>query len=169
MRVILFVLFAASSPALLLAQRPSAGTLRVSAQIEGSMSVVFTAGSALAVRASGAGSATFTVPTIGGSFSMSAAPIAAGDTSFMISSPFEIQVTKANLLSASYTLRSWIQTPDPMHSWKIDGIEISKGRNQVISDHEPYTLPNSHALVVSGHVDALQNLTNAVTFQVIAN
>ncbi|HML17077.1 MAG TPA: hypothetical protein VK419_08625 [Bryobacteraceae bacterium] len=169
MRAILIVFLATCSAAVVLGQRSATGTLRVSAQIDGSLSVVFTASSGPTVYATGRNSTTFTVPTVGGSFSMNSAPIAAGDTTFLISSPFEIEVTRANLLSGSYTLRSWLNSPDPVHSWLIDSAEISKGGNQVISSHEFYGVPNQHTLTVSGAASALQNLTNAITFQVVAN
>lgn len=164
------ILLAATSPAaLLFAQHSASGNLRVNIQIEGSLSVVFTAGPAQVINATGTTSTTFTVPTVGGSFSQNSTPIAAGDTTFLISSPFQIQVVRANLPSGTYTLRSWLNTPDPVHSWMIDGVEISTGSNEVISGHESYGAPNAHTLTVSGAANALQNLTNAITFQVVAN
>jgi hypothetical protein len=170
MRAILTFIVATLSSTLLSAQhRTATGTLRVTAQVEGSLSVVFTAAPAQVIHATGRNSATFAVPTVGGSFSMNSAPIASGDTSFLISSPFEIQVVRANLLSGSYTLKSWLNFPDPAHSWTIDSVEISRGGNQVISNHEAYGLSNPHTLVVGGAVTALENLTNSVTFQVVAN
>jgi hypothetical protein len=166
----ILILLAATSPAtLLFGQHSASGNLRVNVQIEGSLSVVFTAGPAQLVQAIGTTSATFTVPTVGGSFSQNSVPIAAGDTTFLISSPFEIQVVRANLPSGTYTLRSWLSIPDPVHSWMIDRVEISKGGNEVISDHEIYGAPNPHTLTVSGAANALENLTNAITFQVVAN
>jgi len=166
MRATLVFLFAA---ALAFGQRTASGRLRVNAEIEGSISVVFTAPQAQTVQTNGTTSATFTVPTMGGSFSRNATPVMAGDGSFLISSPFEIQVVKANLPSASYTLRSWLNRPDPVHSWLIDSVEIGKGGMQVISMHEFYGSPNPHTLKVSGAATSLENLTNAITFQVVAN
>jgi len=169
MRPATVLLLCALSGSLLLGQHSASGHLRVNAQIEGSISVVFTASSAPSIQASGTTSATFSVPTIGGSFSTASAPIAAGDTTFLISSPFEIQVIRANLPSASYTLRSWLGIPDLVHSWTIDGVEISTGGGQMISSAEPYGAPNPHRLTVSGAANALGNLVNAIVFQVIAN
>ena len=168
-RAILILLAATASATLLFGQHSASGSLRVNVQIEGSLSVVFTAGPAQVIHATGTTSTTFTVPTVGGSFSQNSVPIAAGDTTFLISSPFEIQVVQANLPSGTYTLRSWLNTPDPVHSWMIDAVEISKGGNEVISGHELYGAPNPHTLTVSGAANALQNLSNAITFQVVAN
>jgi len=155
-------------PTLVFGQRTASGRLRVNATIEGSISVVFTA-SNQTVHTSGSTSATFIVPTLGGSFSLSAAPIASGDSTFLISSPFEIQVTRANLPSASYTLRSWLRSPDTIHSWAIDEIDISGGNGHLISLSEPYGVSNAHRLTVAGPATALGSLTNAITFQVVAN
>src|ERR1044072_3588600 len=96
-----FVLAGAAS---LCAQPAAHGTLRISGHIEGSLVVVFVPQGAPAAESKGSNSASFSVPTIGGSFSHRPAAVAAGDTSFLISEPFTITVHKANLASATYTL-----------------------------------------------------------------
>jgi hypothetical protein len=151
------------------AQHSATGRLRIYAEIEGSLSVVFTAAPAAPIHVTGSNMATFTVPTIGGSFSMNSAPITLADKTFLISSPFEIQVTAANLQSGSYSLKSRLNNSDPAHSWIIDGAELAGGGTQVISDHEAYGVPNAHTLTVSGTASAIQSLNNSITFQVVAN
>jgi hypothetical protein len=78
-------------------------------------------------------------------------------------------VTKANLPSASYSLKARLATPDSSHSWMIDGAEISNGRDQIIATHQFYDVPNGHALVVSGSASAPLSVANAINFQVTAN
>jgi hypothetical protein len=149
--------------------RTASGQIRVTAQVQGSISVRFTAGSAGPITASGGTSAYFTVPVFGASFSPASTPVASGDSTFLISSPFEIEVIKANLPSSSYSLRARLATPDSAHSWRIDGVEISNGRDEIIATHEFYDVPDAHALVVSGSASAPLFPANEITFQVTAN
>lgn len=146
----------------------ASGRLRVNAQIQGSIRVTFTADAIEPITASGARAAYFTVPVFGGSFSPDSTPVASGDSTFLIYSPFAIEVTAANLASASYTLNARLATADSSHSWTIDGAEISSGRQQTISTHDFYNVPNGHALVVSGPA-VLPLITNQIGFQVTAN
>ena len=122
------------------------------------------------ITAVGGHSASFTVPTFGGSFSRNSTPVAAGDSSFLISSPFSIRVIKANLLSAGYTLKAALSIPDPVHTWAIDAVDISTGTPQTVASNEFYGTEMRHTLVVSGPASGSQQaLTNAINFQVIAN
>lgn len=149
--------------------RTASGQIRVTAQIQGSISVRFTAGSAGPITASGGTTTSFIVPVFGASFSPTSTPIDSADSTFLISSPFEIQVIKANLPSSSYSLRARLATPDSSHSWKIDGVEVSNGRDQIIATHEFYDVPDAHALVVSGSASAPLLPANEIAFQVTAN
>jgi len=153
------------------AQRTANASLRVTAQIQGSISIEFSAGSDhQPMVASGSGSASFTVPTFGGTFSAQSNPIAAGDSTLLISSPFAIRVIKANLSSASYTLKADLTTPDAAHTWIIDGVDISGGREHLIAGNEFYATSNPHTLVVSGPAPgSQQRLANAIRFLVVAN
>jgi len=152
------------------AQPVARGRLQVTAHIEGSIAVVFTADSNVRKVAYGSGSASFIVPVFGGSFSQGSSSVAVGDTSFLISSPFGIKVLKANLASASYTLKATLGTPDRSHVWKIDAVDISAGSEQMIAPAEFYDTTNPHALVVSGPAsEPTQSLANEIRFLVVVN
>src|SRR5579862_4387652 len=118
--IFLLLLTAAGSP--LFAQRTDRGSLHVTARIEGSIRVVFKAGPDVERTVTGSSAASFNMPTFGGSFTQNPTMTPAPEGGVLISSPFEITVTKANLLSASYTLKARLTTPDYSHSWAIDGI-----------------------------------------------
>lgn len=162
------LILAAALPAAF-AQQTAHGTLKVTGQVEGSIMVEFTAGSITRTVASGTTGASFTVPTYGGLFSQGSSPVAAADGNFLISSPFAIRVRKANLASASYTLKATLMTPDQSHQWKIDGVSISSGSEQVIAGHESYDTNSAHTLVVSGSADAPGSLANNIRFEIINN
>jgi hypothetical protein len=152
-------------------QRSAQATLRVTAQIEGSISIEFTSSAGQApITASGSGSVSFVVPTFGGSLSPQSNVVAAGDTTLLISSPFAVRVSKANLLSSTYTLKAKLSSPDVSRSWLVDGVDISGGGEKMITAGEFYGTTNPHTLVVSGPVDgAGQQFPNAIRFLVIAN
>jgi hypothetical protein len=153
------------------AQRTGHASLRVTAQVQGSISIEFSAGSDRQMMVtSDSGPASFTVPTFGGSFSPNSNPIAGGAPSFLISSPFAIRVIKANLSSSSYSLKADLATPDVVHSWIIDGVDVSSGREHLITANEVYGTSNPHTLVVSGPAPVAQErLVNAIRFLVVAN
>jgi hypothetical protein len=151
------------------AQRAASGTLHVTAQIEGSMSVVFAAESMAPVRATGSTSASFSVPTVGGSFSGRSPAAADGESSFLVSEPFAITVHKANLDSSSYTLNASLATPDAARIWKIDGVALRTGIERPVAIGEFYGSANAHALVVSGPAAGPVNFGNAINFLIVAN
>ena len=151
------------------AQHSAHGILRVSAQIQGSISVVFAAESMAPVRVTGSTTASFSVPTIGGSFSGRSPAIAAGDTSFRLSEPFVITVHQANLQSASYTLNASLAVVDGTRVWKIDGVVLGAGRERPVALGEFYGAANVHALVVSGPSAGPTDLGNAINFLIFAN
>lgn len=150
-----------------LAQNNARGTLSITGYVEGSIAVEFSAGSATRNVGHGTSAASFTVPTFGGSFTPGSAAVAAGDASFLISSPFGIKVRKANLTSMSYTLKAALSTPDGSHLWKIDGVDISAGSEEVIATGESFDANNSHTLVVSG--PAPEPMNREIRFTIIAN
>jgi hypothetical protein len=152
-------------------QRTAHASLRVTVQIEGSISIEFSSSASEApITASGSGAVSFLVPTFGGSFSPQSNTVAAGDTTLLISSPFAVRVLKANLLSSTYTLKAKLSSRDISRSWLVDGMDISGGAEKMITSGEFYGTVNPHTLVVSGPADGLrQQLPNAIRFLVIAN
>jgi hypothetical protein len=149
------------------AQSTTRGSLTVTGNVEGSISVEFSAGSTTRNLGHGTGAASFTVPTFGGLFTPGSSAITAGNASFLVSSPFGITVLKANLASTSYTLKASLATPDRSHAWKIDGVDISAGSEEVLAGGEFFDINNSHTLVVSG--PAPEPLNRDIRFTVIAN
>jgi hypothetical protein len=149
------------------AQSTARGTLSIIGNVEGSIAIEFRAGSTALNVGRGTGAAAFTVPTFRGSLSAGSSAVAAGDTSFLISSPFGIKVRKANLASMSYTLKAALATSDRAHLWKIDGVDISAGSEEIVAGGEFFDTNNSHTLVVSG--PAPEPLNRDIRFTVIAN
>jgi hypothetical protein len=168
MKNLLLAILLAAVAGNLAAQPASHGVLRISGHVEGSLIVVFAPQSAPAVETSGASTASFSVTTIGGSFSHRPAAVAPGETSFLVSEPFSITVRKANLLSATYTLKAALAVPDPQHAWKVDNTLLTGAQMRTLAAAEPYGIPAAHNLTVSGPAGAM-NFVNAINFQITAN
>jgi hypothetical protein len=165
----IYLVVAAATVQSLSAQRSAQGSLRVNAQIEGSLSIVFTDSQGARAAGSGSNAAFLTIPVYNGSFSTQSGAPLASDTDFIISTPFSVRVTKANLMSANYSLKARLSASDRAHSWRIDGLDISSGDEYTIATSEPYGIENPHTMVVSGRVLPGQLLFNALNVQVTAN
>ena len=78
-------------------------------------------------------------------------------------------VHKANLQSASYSLRASLAMPDAIRAWKIDSLALATGRDQLIAIEQPYAVANPHTLLVSGRAAGPVNFGNVIHFMIVAN
>jgi hypothetical protein len=115
-------------PGLASAQGQTAsGTLTVTANLVGSISITFvTDASGVTLASSGTTAASLAF----GNVSVSSSPPSevtetVGATSFTISTPFDVSVTKSNVTSANYALTAEMQTTDAVNSWKIDTFPLT--------------------------------------------
>jgi hypothetical protein len=164
----LLLLTTALSP--VFAQRTERGSLHVTATVEGSIRVVFKAIPDIERIVTGTTSASFSMPTLGGAFTTNPTMSPAPGGGVLISSPFEITVIKANLMSASYALKARLVTPDLSRSWTVDGIDISNGRQRELSSSQTYGEPMTHSLLVRSAAETTEKIgLNQIDFQVIVN
>ena len=165
------LLLVAAPGEVLQAQHAARGTVGVSAHIEGSINVVFSTDSGLpASNYSGSNFAAFSVPVTDGTFLRRSTAADPGDSSFLIVTPFQIRVVKANVASPTYTLTAGLRERDAAHTWEIDGTNLSDGAIHTIVSAEPYGTGRPHALRVGGSgPEAAQPFLNAIFFQVIVN
>jgi hypothetical protein len=105
----------------------SSGTLAVTATVQSSLSLTFiTDTNGVALTGSGTNVAGLNFGNV--SQYISPPPkvtetIAA--TSFTVSTPFDVSVTKSNLTSANYTLTAEVQTADSVNTWMIDTFPLT--------------------------------------------
>lgn len=103
----------------------SSGVLTVAADLESSISLTFvTDASGVALTGSGTNAATLDFGTV----SRYGAPAAnvtrtSNTTTFTVSTPFDVAVTKSNVTSATYALTAQMQTTDG-YGWTIDTFVI---------------------------------------------
>jgi hypothetical protein len=107
------------------AQTTASGTLTVTATVNGSIQLVFNSDAAGVALSSGAGTNNATLAF--GNVS-AFGPVAAGvtrtvvaGTSFTVSTPVDVLVSKSNSASANYTLKAQLGTVDNTNTWTVGG------------------------------------------------
>jgi hypothetical protein len=112
------------------------GTLTVTATVQGSIGLVFNSDASGVALASGAGTNTATLAF--GNISAFGA-IAAGivrsttATNFTVSSAVDVQVSKTNSASASYTLKAQLGAADAVNSWSVGGIGVTNAAQSTLT------------------------------------
>src|SRR5579863_11822 len=102
------------------------GTLGVSADVAGSISLTFvTDGSGMAVTGTGTSTASLpfgTISMFGGSVPTGVTKTVTGTTSFTLSTPFDVRVDLANSASTTYTLTATLAEADATNTWLIGAV-----------------------------------------------
>ncbi len=126
------------------------GTLGVTADVAGSISLTFITDAA-GVTLTGSGTSAAIVPfgtvsMYGGSVPGGVTKTASGTTSFTLSTPFDVRVDLANSASTTYTLTATLATVDATNTWLLGAIDMSAGAPHaltaagVFATAVPYTL-----------------------------
>jgi len=153
----------------------SSGTLAVSAELASSINLTFvTDASGVALTGSGTNAATLDFGTV----SLYSAPPAhvtetvQGTTSFTLSTPFDISVTKSNVTSANYSLSAVLTTVDSNNAWTIDSLALPTSPTAPVSLTVAgvYATNALHTLaLVIPDSEGSGTITNTVDFLATAN
>lgn len=156
------------------AQATSSGGLTTTATVNGSINLLFfTDASGVTLTGSGTNAATLAfgnVQAYGGSLTANVTRTVGG-SSFTVSSPFDIQVSKVNSSSANYTLKAQLNTADAVNTWQVGGNTITNASQTTITatgtyaSNAPYTL----ALTIPFTTASGTNISNIVNFTATAN
>src|SRR3984893_5339372 len=117
------------------AAQTATGTLTVTATVNSSINLVFNNDAAGVPLSSGAGTNTATLNF--GNVSAFGA-IAAGitrtttATTFTVSTPVDVLVTKANSASANYTLKAQLGAADAGNTWHVGGTTVTNAAHATI-------------------------------------
>ena len=159
-------------PALAAAQDTATGTLTVTATVESSIALTFEndaagvaltgAGSSAATMALGTISAYETIATTGVTRTTTA-------TDFTVSSPFGVQVVKANSNSATYTLAAALSSADSTNTWKINAITLTPVLQNLGTTYS-YGSPVAHTMYLTVPVTASAGaISKALEFTATSN
>jgi hypothetical protein len=175
-KVMLLTIFAAlmmiSSAAV---AQTATGTLTVTATVNGSIQLVFNSDAAGVALSSGAGTNNATLAF--GNVS-AFGPVAAGvtrtvvaGTSFTVSTPVDVLVSKSNSASANYTLKAQLGTADATNTWQVAGNTVTSAAQTTITATGAYgsNAPEAIAITVPFTTASGTLISNTINFTATAN
>jgi len=176
-KVMLLTIFAAlmmiSSAAV--AQTTATGTLTVTATVNGSISLVFNSDAAGVALSSGAGTNNATlafgnVSAFGAVAAGVTRTVVAG-TSFTVSTPVDVLVSKANSASANYTLKAQLGAADAVNTWQVAGNTVTSAGQATITATGTYgsNAPEAIAITVPFATASGTLISNTLNFTATAN
>lgn len=157
------------------AQTTASGTLTVSAQVNGTISLVFNSdGSGVALAGTGTPNATLafgTVQAFGGTLTTGVNRSVVAGTSFTVSSPVDVFVDKSNVASANYTLNAQLNSADAVNTWSVGGVPVTSAAAATITATGAYTsnVPETVALTIPFTTASGTSINNSIAFTATAN
>ena len=151
------------------AQTTGSGTLTATATVQGSLQLVFDSNaSGPALTGTGTSNATLAFGTIqayGGSLATGVSRTA-GASSFTVSAPFDVFVSKANVTSTGYTLTA--NVTDATNTWAIGATAINGGGT--VTTAGTYGADNPFTLNLTvPYSSAAGSISKAISFTATAN
>jgi len=177
-KVMLLTIFAAlmmiSSAAV--AQTTATGTLTVTATVNGSISLVFNSDANGVALTSGAGTNTASlafgnVSAFGALASPNITRTVVAGTSFTVSTPVDVLVSKANSASANYTLKAQLGAADAVNTWQVAGNTVTSAAQATITATGTYgsNAPEAIAITVPFGTPSGTLISNTINFTATAN
>src|SRR5882724_8312921 len=174
-KVMLVTIFAAlmmiSSAAV---AQTATGTLTVTATVNGSIQLVFNSDAAGVALSPGAGTNTATLAfgnvsafgAIGANITRSTTA-----TTFTVSTPVDVLVSKANSASADYTLKAQLGAADAVNTWQVGGTTVTSAAQATITATGTYAsnVPEAIALTIPFTTASATAISNTINFTATAN
>jgi hypothetical protein len=151
------------------------GTLTVTATVNGSISLVFNNDAAGVPLSSGAGTNTATLAfgnvSAFGALAANVTRTVVAGTSFTVSTPVDVLVTKANSASANYTLKAQLGAADAVNTWGVGGTTVTSAAQATITATGAYAsnVPEAIALTVPFTTASATVINNTINFTATAN
>ncbi|HLW53091.1 MAG TPA: hypothetical protein VKW06_09630 [Candidatus Angelobacter sp.] len=148
------VMFAmVSSMAVAQAGNTASGTLTVTATVNSSINLVFNSDAAGVALSSGAGTNAATlafgnVSAFGAIAAGITRTVVAG-TSFTVSTPVDVLVTKSNSTSANYTLKAQLGAADATNTWGVAGNTVTSASAATITATGTYGSNAAEAVAIT--------------------
>jgi hypothetical protein len=134
------------------AQTTASGTLTVTANVTGSIQLVFNSDASGVALSSGAGTNAATLAF--GNVS-AFGTVAAGVTrtvaanNFTVSSPVDVLVSKTNSASANYTLKAQLGTADATNTWSVGGVAVTSAAQATLTATGTYAANNNLPVAIT--------------------
>ena len=151
--VTILAVLALSGAAMAQAGNTASGTLTVTATVNSSINLVFNSDAAGVPLSSGAGTNAATlafgnVAAFGAIGANITRTVVAG-TSFTVSTPVDVLVTKANSSSANYTLKAQLGAADATNTWAVAGNTITSAAASTITSTGTYGSNASESIAIT--------------------
>jgi hypothetical protein len=175
MKKLMIFVFAAvmmSSLAAAQAGNTASGTLAVTANVTSSISLAFntsTGGVALTGTPTAASLAFGTVQAFGGTPGPGVTITNNGTTSFTVSSPVDVIVTKANSTSANYNLTAQLTTADVVNTWTVGGVTVTAGAAAPVTASGAYGTTNFPVAIQIPLTSPAGAISNTIKYTATSN
>jgi len=164
-----------SSMAVAQAGNTASGTLTVTATVTSSINLVFNSDAAGVPLSSGAGTNAATLAfgnvsafgPVAGNVTRSVVP----GTSFTVSTPVDVLVTKSNSTSANYTLKAQLGAADATNTWQVAGNTITNASATTISATGTYGSNAAEAIAITVPFTTASGtaISNTINFTATSN
>jgi S-formylglutathione hydrolase FrmB len=173
--VTILAILALSGAAMAQAGNTASGTLTVTATVSSSIKLVFNSDPSGVTLSSGAGTNAATlafgnVSAFGAIGANITRNVVAG-TSFTVSTPVDVLVTKANSSSANYTLQAQLGTADTTNTWAVAGNSITATGPTTITGTGTYgsNTPEAIAITILFTEASGTPISNTINFTATSN
>ncbi|MGA2989353.1 MAG: hypothetical protein ABSD88_02675 [Candidatus Korobacteraceae bacterium] len=151
----------------------ASGTLTVTATVTGSINLLFNSdASGVTLSGTGTNAATLAFGTVSAYGALGAhVGRSVGGSNFTVSSPFDVQVSKVNSTSATYTLTAQLQNADGTNTWQIGSNTITSASAVTIATTGAYAtnVPYTLSLTIPFATSSGTNISNVLNFTATAN
>jgi len=171
--VVIAVAVAIMTPALCSAQTAS-GTLAVTANVQGSISLTFVSNAGgVALGGSGTNTATLAFGNVSAYGALPAGVTRPSVTAnnFTIQTPFNVSVVKSNSSSANFTLTAQLQSADATNTWQVGGITITNSSATNVTTTGAYGAAGTafNMALTIPFAEASGLISNTINFAATAN
>jgi hypothetical protein len=170
--ITIFLAAALAMPILSAAQTTASGTLAVNATLQSSISMVFNSDAAgVALGSAGTNAATLNFGNISAYGTLAAnVSRSVGATSFTVSTPFDVLVTKSNSASANYSLTAQLNAADAVNSWALGGSAVASGAPTTLTAAGTYGSSTAYSLALTVPMSSnAPSISNTINFVATAN
>jgi hypothetical protein len=164
-----------SSMALAQAGNTATGTLTVTATVNSSINLVFNNDASGVPLSSGAGTnaATLAFGNISafGAVAANVTRTVVPGTSFTVSTPVDVLVTKANSSSANYTLKAQLGSADATNTWQVGGTTVTNAAAATITATGSYGSNTAEAIAITVPFSTASgtSISNTINFTATSN
>jgi hypothetical protein len=150
------------------------GTLSVTATVAGSVNLAFNSDASGLALTSGSGSNNAalgfgTIQGYGGVVPAGVTRTVTAGTSFTVSTPVDVSVTKYNSNSANYTLTAALGAADAVNTWTVGGVALTTTQKQITATGA-YAATGAQAIALTvPFTSTTAAISNTINFVATAN